>query len=66
LVNAESFLFNLETILPKSEHSTLYQKLEALLRMTIRRCLLDEGFGSFFRDDAAVELRWPLNPKPKK
>jgi hypothetical protein len=66
LVHAESFLFNLETILPKSEHSVLYQKLEALLRMTIRRCLLDEGFGSFFRDDAAVEVHWQLNPKTKK
>jgi len=66
LVHAESFLFGLETILPKSQHNDLYQKLEALLRMTLRRCLLEENFGSFFSDDAAVEARWPLNPKPKK
>ena len=64
LVHAESFLHGLETVLPKSQHDQLYEKLESLLRVTVRRCLLDENFGSFFRDDAAVEARWPLNPKP--
>jgi hypothetical protein len=66
LVHAESFLHGLETILPKSQHNHLYEKLESLLRMTVRRCLLDENFGSFFRDDAAVEVHWPLNSKPKR
>jgi hypothetical protein len=64
LVHAESFLHGLEAVLPKSQHGQLYEKLESLLRDTVRRCLLDENFGSFFRDDAAVEARWPLNPKP--
>ena len=59
LVHAETFLYGLETVPANSEHSNLYEKLELLLRATIRRCLLDEGFGNFFRDDAAVKARWP-------
>ena len=60
LVHAEGFLHNLETILPKSEHSDLYEKMEGLLRMAVRRCLLDASFGDCFRDDAAVKARWPI------
>jgi hypothetical protein len=60
LVHAEGFLHNLETILPKSEHSDLYEKMESLLRMAVRRCLLDARFGDCFRDDAAVKARWPI------
>jgi hypothetical protein len=66
LVHAESLLFGLETVLPKQDQIDLYEKLESLLRTTIRRCLLDENFGDFFCDNAAVQNRWPLNPKPKK
>jgi hypothetical protein len=64
LVHGESFLHGLGTILPESQHSQLYMRLESLLRDTVRRCLLDENFGRLFRDDAAVEARWPLKPKP--
>jgi len=60
LVHAEGFLHNLETILPKREHSDLYEKMEGLLRMAVRRCLLDASFGDCFRDDAAVKARWPI------
>jgi hypothetical protein len=60
LVHADGFLHNLETILPKSEHSGLYEKMEGLLRMAVRRCLLDTSFGDCFRDDAAVRARWPI------
>jgi hypothetical protein len=65
LVHAESFLHGLDTILPKSQHSELYEKLESLLRMTLRRCLLEQTFGDFFRDDKSVETRWPLGHKPR-
>ena len=64
LVHAESVLLGLDNILPTGQHNALYQKLEVLLRRTIRRCLLDENFGSFFQNDAAVEAHWPLNHKP--
>jgi hypothetical protein len=66
LVHAEGFLFNLETILPKSQHSDLYGRLELLLRSAVKRCLLDENFGNFFRDAAAVKKRWKLSPKPTR
>ena len=66
LVHAEGFLFSFSNILPASQHNELYEKMELLLRQVIYRCLVDESFGNFFRDDAAVEGRWPLNPKPKE
>jgi hypothetical protein len=66
LVHAENFLFGLETVLPQTQHTDLYEKVESVLRATVRHCLLDESFGDFFRDDAAVKARWPLSPKPKK
>jgi hypothetical protein len=59
LVHAQNFLFDLETILPKSKHTALYGKLESLLRQTLLRCFLDENFGHLFRDDDSVEKRWP-------
>ena len=65
LVHSEGFLFSFSDILPTSQHNDLYEKMESLLRAVVRRCLLDESFGSFFRDDAAVEARWPLNLEPK-
>jgi hypothetical protein len=66
LVHAESFLFALDSILPKTQHSALYGKLELLLRLTIRSCLLDDTFAAHFRDRASVEARWPLPQQPKK
>lgn len=66
LVHAQSFLSDLESVLPKSQHSALYEKLESLLRNTVLRCLLDDKFGNFFRDDAAVNSRWPLSPNPNR
>jgi hypothetical protein len=58
LVHAESFLHGLGSIVPKTEHNPLYDKLEDVLRQTVREALLDDGFGDFFRDDAAVAARW--------
>jgi len=66
LVHAQSFLSDLESVLPKSQHSALYEKRESLLRNTVLRCLLDDKFGNFFRDDAAVNSRWPLSPNPNR
>jgi hypothetical protein len=66
LVHAESFLSGLQTVLPTADHSALYDKLESLLRMTVRRCLLDQTFGDSFRDAAAVKARWPLSPNPNR
>lgn len=65
LVHAENFLFGLDSIMPRSQHNALYGKLESLLRVTIKTCLLDDSFAAHFRDRAAVEARWPL-PKPPK
>jgi hypothetical protein len=69
LVHAESFLSGLGTILPENEHLDLYERLESVLRKTVLHCLLDETFGDHFRDDAAVEARWPfvrnVGSKPK-
>jgi hypothetical protein len=66
LVHAEGFLSGLETVLPTSEHSLLYGKLESLLIETVRRCLMDGAFGDFFRDDDSVKARFPLSARPKK
>jgi len=62
LVHAEAFLFGLGTVLPASEHLDLYEKLETVLRGTVRQCLFDEGFGDRFRDKDAVDTNWPLKP----
>ncbi len=64
LVHGQSFLLGLDRILPQSQHTVLYEKLESLLRATVRRCLLDEAFGHLFRSDAVVDKSWPLRPKP--
>ena len=58
LVHGEKFLFGLETELPKDQQSELYEKLELVLRKTIRHCLEDEPFSDYFRDDKAVKQRW--------
>jgi hypothetical protein len=66
LVHAEGFLYDYQTMLPQDEHNDLYGRLESLLRLTIKRCLLDEKFGNLFRDDAAVSTNWPFTPSAKK
>jgi hypothetical protein len=58
LAHAQSFLFGLHTVLPPNEHRPLYDKLETLLRITVKRCLLDEAFGNDFSDGATVKARW--------
>lgn len=60
LVHAENFLHGLENVLPKNQHLDLYEKLESVLGATVRRSLLDDNFGNFFCNDAAVQARWPL------
>jgi hypothetical protein len=57
LVHAEGFLHGLETILPNSQQTELYQRLEDLLRLTLRRSLLDEAFGNLFRDNDTLR-KW--------
>lgn len=66
LVHAENFLFGLDSILPRGQHNALYGKLESLLRLTIKKCLLDDNFAAHFRDRAAVEARWPLPQQSKR
>lgn len=60
LAHAEAFLYGLDTVLQASEHNNLYEKLEAILRSSVLRCLLDESFGDRFRDKIAVDTHWPL------
>ena len=60
LAHAEAFLYGLDTVLPANEHNDLYEKLEAILRSTVLRCLQDESFGDCFRDKDAVDAHWPL------
>jgi hypothetical protein len=60
LVHAESFLYNLGSVLPQNDHNPLYEKLEGVLRTTIKQCLVDATFGSFFCDDHAVQGKWQL------
>jgi hypothetical protein len=62
LAHAEAFLHGLDTVLPANEHNDLYEKLEAILRLTVLRSLLDERFGDRFRDRDAVDAHWPLKP----
>jgi hypothetical protein len=67
LVHSQQFLFELETVLPKEKHVPLYGRLERLLRKALLECLLDPKFGNNFRDDAAIDSRWPVKfPPPRK
>jgi len=59
LTHAQKFLFDLHAVLPPNEHRPLYDKLESLLRATVKKCFLDEAFGRNFADDAAVKAKWP-------
>jgi hypothetical protein len=43
LLHTEKFLYGLDQILPRTEHEPLYEKLELILRETVRRALLDDN-----------------------
>jgi hypothetical protein len=58
LVHTEHFLWALDHVLPRTEHDTLYEKLEQILRTAVRTALLDEPFASSFEDEASVKARW--------
>ena len=60
LAHNEAFLYELDKTLPVNQQSAVYQKLEDLLRVTLKRCLLDHNFGDRFKDDATVEKSWPI------
>jgi hypothetical protein len=60
LAHAKGFLFGLGNVLPQSDHKKLYGKLELLLRLVLKRCLLDEGFCSRLRNNTTVRKNWPL------
>jgi hypothetical protein len=66
LSHAKSFLFGLDAVLAQSEHKPLYDKLELLLRLTIKRCFLDNEFANRFCDDNAVRANWPSTARRKK
>ncbi len=60
LAHAKKFLFGLGNVLPQSDHKKLYGKLELLLRMILRRCLVDETFCNRFRNNGTVKKNWPV------
>jgi len=59
VVHGRSFLHTLDGVLTQSEHRPLYDKLESLLRATVKKCLLDENFGQRFVNDQAVLKNYP-------
>lgn len=59
LAHAQAFLYDLQNVLPPSEHKPLYDRLESLLRAVVKRCLLDGPFGQHFASGPAVAARWP-------
>jgi hypothetical protein len=59
IAHGRSFLYDLHGVLPQNEHRPLYDKLESLLRATVKRCLLEEEFGRRFGDDEAVLKNYP-------
>ena len=59
LAHAQGFLFDLHAVLPPDKHRALYDKLELLLRATVKKCLLDDAFAQNFASDASVKARWP-------
>jgi len=58
LAHAQGFLFDLHAVLPPDKHRPLYDKLESLLRATLKKCFIDETFGQHFANDAAVKAKW--------
>ena len=59
VTHGRSFLYDLSGVLPQSEHRPLYDKLESLLRVTVKTCLVDENFGLRFADDQSVLKNYP-------
>jgi hypothetical protein len=64
LIHAEAFLHGLHSVVPQIKQNSLYQKLEDLLRMTVKRCLLDSAFGDHFVSNDTVNARWPMPAAP--
>lgn len=60
LVHTEKFLYGLDQILPRTDHDSLYEKLESILRNTIRTALLDDNFGMSFENEISVSSEWNL------
>ena len=58
LAHAQAFLYGLQTVLPPDKQRPLYDKLESLLRATVKKCLLDEVFGRNFADEASVRAKF--------
>jgi hypothetical protein len=59
VAHGRSFLYDLSGVLPQSEHRPLYDKLESLLRVTVKTCLVDENFGLRFTDNQSVLKNYP-------
>lgn len=59
VTHGRSFLYDLSGLLPQNEHRPLYDRLESLLRVTVRACLLDESFGLRFANDQSVLKNYP-------
>ena len=66
LIHGQDFLVGLGRILPTTQHSDLYERLERLLRETILRCLLDPTFYNHFHKDATINAFLPLGPNPNR
>lgn len=60
LSHTHDFLQGLHAAVPAIKQDPLYQKLETLLRVTVRRCLLDATFGDRFKDEGSVDASWPM------
>ena len=54
LVHAQNFLHSLGGFVPVVEQPILYQKLENLLRLIVKECLLDSAFYDCFMDRDSV------------
>lgn len=66
LVHGEKFLHSLTETLGEEDQPVLYRKLEALLRTTVKECLLNKSFCADFKDDSSVEAWFPLRPSPRR
>ncbi len=64
LVHAQNFLHSLGGHVAILDQPVLYQRLENLLRLIVKQCLLDNGFNDHFANEGAIEKQWPLRPKP--
>jgi len=64
LVHAQNFLHSLGGHVAILDQPVLYQRLENLLRLIVKQCLLDNGFNDHFANEGAIKKQWPLRPKP--